>query len=73
MFSGTLTGSNFCIFVEDDSNAVYEIFCKWIKSLSRMAEDDAEKEAKKTGNEVQEVVKNEFLISRKGHLIKIIS
>ena len=68
---GELTGSNFCIFVEEDVETVYEIFCKWIKALSRIAEDEAEKEAKKTGNEIKEIVKNEFLISRKGHLIKI--
>ena len=39
--------------------------------MSRIAEDEAEKEAKKTGNEIKEIVKNEFLISRKGHMIKI--
>ena len=69
--SGELTGSNFCIFVEEDVETVYEIFCKWIKALGRIAEDEAEREAKKTGNEIKEIVKNEFLISRKGHLIKI--
>ena len=49
--AGELTGSNFCIFVDEDSNAVYEIFCKWIRSVSKSAEDEVLKEAKKTGNE----------------------
>ena len=71
--TGELTGSNFCIFVDQDSNLVYEIFCKWIRSLSKAAEDDAMKEAKKTGNEIQEAVKHEFFIGKKGHLIKVYS
>jgi hypothetical protein len=59
--------------VDEDSNTVYEIFCKWVRSLSRAAEDEAEKEAKKTGNEVQEAVKHELIISKRGHLLKIYS
>jgi hypothetical protein len=68
-----LTGSNFCIFVDQDSNLVYEIFCKWIRSLSKSAEDDAMKEAKKTGNEILPAVKHEFFIGKKGHVIKVYS
>jgi hypothetical protein len=71
--AGELTGSNFCIFVDEDSNTVYEIFCKWVKSLSKAAEDEAVKEAKKTGNEVQEAAKHELIISKRGHLLKIYS
>lgn len=69
--AGELTGSNFCIFVDEDSNTVYEIFCKWIRSLSKAAEDEAVKESKKTGNELQEAVKHELIISKRGHLLKI--
>lgn len=71
--AGELTGSNFCIFVDEDSNAVYEIFCKWIRSVSKSAEDEVLKEAKKTGNEIKEAVRHEFYISKKGHLLKVLS
>ena len=57
--------------MEEDSNTVYEIFCKWIKALSKTTLDLAEKEAKKTKTEMKEIIKSEFLICRKGHLIKI--
>jgi hypothetical protein len=66
-----LTGSNFCIFVENDVETVYEIFGKWIKALSRATELAAEKEATKTGNDYREPEKNEFVVCKKGHIIKI--
>lgn len=59
--------------MDEDSNTVYEIFCKWVRSLSRAAEDEALKEAKKTGNEAHVAVSHELIISKRGHLLKIFS
>jgi hypothetical protein len=76
-FSGFLSGSNFCIFIEKDSNLIYEIFCKWIKTITKSLEEEYERKVfmvnKDPTNviEVKKVIENEFIVARKGHLLKI--
>jgi hypothetical protein len=72
-----LSGSNFCVFIEKDSNTIYEIFCKWIKTITKSLEEEYERKIfmlnKDPTNviEVKKVIKNEFIVARKGHLLKI--
>ena len=60
------TGANFVVFVEKDHNTVYEIFCKWVRQVSKDSDEVGEVSAN-SGDANQ----SDFLVCRKGSLMRI--
>ena len=63
-----MTGTNFVVFVPADDGAVYELFLKWVRQVSKDAEG-----AKDDGNDASQPPPPppQYLVCRKGTLLRI--
>lgn len=65
-----VTSTNFVIFIEKDHNAVYEIFCKWIRQIAKETTTDSSLSTPERQGIIEEG-SSVCLVCRKGILLRV--